>query len=329
MVHPSLAAEDSADRLEWACMTDSRRYLAWSDVVGQLRLAVSEDEAVATYREPADGISEEEAVATYREPADDISEEERPYIEPYETMLTDWVEVFAYRTQACGPDDAYPFILTGEGIELRDSVSPAYVFQLLVSLGSVDDHHDGTTVYKLFEELSAEAAGRYLGDTRTTVVFGWPRLTLPRGFRDAVTSLLGLLREGEAREDREGLGQSKDDGLDIVAWREFPDRRASKLILFGQCAAGRRWREKARDLRADDWCKNNLTRPFAVNPIPAFFVPRALSEKDANYYGVNQILLDRCRISALCSGSLARGLDERLREWIEAAVERGIEFDAD
>ena len=313
MVHPSLAAGDSADRLEWACMTDSGGYLAWTDVIGQLRLAVSEDEAVATYREPADGISEEEW----------------PNIEPYETMLTDWVEVLAYRAQACGPDYAYPFILTGEGIELRDSVSPAYVFQLLVSLGSVDAHRDGTTVYKLFEELSAAAAGRYLGDSKTTVVFGSPRLTLPGGFRDAVAALVRLLREGEACKGREGVDQSKDDGLDIVAWREFPDRRASKLILFGQCATGRRWREKASDLRSDDWCKNNLTGTLAVNPIPAFFVPRALSEKDANYFGVNQVLLDRCRIAALCSGSLADGLDERLREWIEAAVERGVEFDAD
>lgn len=324
MVHPSLAAEDSADRLEWACMTDSGGYLAWSDVVGQLRLAVSEDEAVATYQEPADDISEDEA-----EPADGIAEEERPYIEPYETMLTDWLRVLAYRAQACGPEDGYPFILTREGIELRDSVSPAYVFQLLVSLGSVDSHRDGTTVYKLFEELSAEAAARYLGDSRTAVVFGSPRRDLPVGFRDAVAALLKLLREGELREDREGMDQSKDDGLDIVAWREFPDRRASKLILFGQCAAGRRWKEKARDLRPNDWCKNNLTRVFAVDPIPAFFVPWALSEKDANYYGVNQVLLDRCRISSLCSGSLAGGLDGRLREWIEAAVEKGVVLDAD
>lgn len=313
MVHPSLAVEDSADWLEWACMTNSGGYLAWTDVIGQLRLAVSEDEAVATYQEPADGISGDEW----------------PNIEPYEAILTDWVEVLAYRAQACGPGKGYPFILTGEGIELRDSFSPAYLFQLLVSLGSVDAHHDGTTVYKLFEELSAVAAGQYLGDSKTTVVFGWPRSTLPGGFRDAVAALVKLLREGKGCKDREGLDHAKDDGLDIVAWREFPDRRASKLILFGQCAAGKGWRDKASELRPDDWCKNNLDGTLAVNPIPAFFVPRALSEEHAEYYGINQILLDRCRISALCSGSLADGLDERLREWIAAAVERGVEFDAD
>lgn len=313
MVHPSLAAEDGADRLEWACMTDSRGYVAWSDVIGQLRLAVSDDEAVAIYRESAC----------------DISEEERPYIESYEAMLNEWLEVLGYRARACGVDDAYPFVVTSEGIQRRDSGSPAYAFQLLVSLGSVDAHHDGTTVYKLFEELSAEAAGRYLGDSQTTVVFGWPRVRLPTGFRDAVTALVRRLREGEACKTRDGLDQSKDDGLDIVAWREFPDRRASKLILFGQCATGRRWREKASDLRPDDWCKNNLAGTLAVNPIPAFFVPRAVSERDAKYYGTNRILLDRCRISALCSSSLAKGLDERLREWVEVAVERGVEFDVD
>ena len=307
-----MAAEDNADRLEWACLAQ-HGYLAWTDVTGQLRRTMSEAEAVATYQESADGIL-------------DVN---RPNIEPYEIILNDWVEVLSYRTHACGQDLGYPFIITEEGFEFRDSVSPAYVFQLLVSLGNNDRHHDGTTVSKLFEELSAAAAGKYLGDTRTTVVFGWPRFGFPKRFRDAVTALVHRLGEGVGCKDRDGLDDSKDDGLDIVAWREFPDRRPSKLILFGQCATGQLWKEKANELNPENWCKKNLVGTLAVNPVLAFFVPRALSEKDANDYGYGKILLDRFRISALCSGRLADGLDERLREWIATAVKNGIEFDAD
>jgi len=311
MVDPSLAEEDTVDLLEWACMADPEGFVAWTDIIGQLRRAMSEDEATETLQEPANGIT---------------AEGERS-MEPYETILNNWEEVLTYRAKACGLDMRYPFSVTKEGIKFRDGVSPAYAFQLLVSLGSNDAHHDGTSVYKLFEELSAAAAGQYLGSGKTAEVFGWPRSTLPPRFRDAVSALVGLLREGEGCKDREGLDQSKDDGLDIVAWREFPDRRASKLILFGQCATGRRWKEKAHELRPDVWCKNNLIGTIAVNPVPAFFVPRALSEKDADHYGKNQILLDRCRISALYSGSSVDGLDKRLREWIAAARDKGVDID--
>ena len=312
-MNPSLAVEDGADRLEWACAAGSAGYLAWADVIRRLRLTVSADEAVATYGEPGEGLLEA-GMAN---------------VEPFETMLGEWVGVLSHRARACGPGDAYPFDITAQGLQLRERRSPAYLFQLLVSLGSFDDHHDGTTVYKLFEELSAAAAGRYLGDSKTAVVFGWPRRKLPVGFPDAVVALVNHLREGEECKDREGLDQSKDDGLDVVAWREFPDRKPSKLILFGQCAVGRHWKKKIRDLRPSDWCKRNFAGTIAVDPIPAFFVPMAISDKDADLAGVNQILLDRCRISALCSGTLDDRLDEQLQEWIKASLQTGIALDAD
>ena len=179
------------------------------------------------------------------------------------------------RAQACGPGDAYPFDISQHGLQLRGRPSP-YLFQLLVSLGFTDDHHDGTTVYKLFEELSATAAGRYLGDIRTAVVFGAPRRDLPAGFRDAVAHLANLLREGKASADRENLSHSKDDGLDVVAWKEFPDRRASKLILFGQCAVGRHWKKKTHDLQPGRWCKRNFARTDRRGPDSGFLRPKGL-----------------------------------------------------
>ena len=161
------------------------------------------------------------------------------------------------------------------------------------------------------------------------MVFGSPRRDLPAGFREAVVHLANLLREGKACADRENLSQSKDDGLDVVAWKEFPDRRASKLILFGQCAVGRHWKEKTHELQPGRWCKRNFAGPIAVDPIPAFFVPRALSERDANDAGCDQVLLDRCRISALCFDIMDSQLDERLREWIEASLRPGVVLEAD
>ncbi len=300
-MNASLAVEDNADCLEKACMEGSTGFLAWTDVIRDLRLTVSEDEAVVTYGEPEEGQS---------------------YIEPFETILEQWREVLTHRDQACGPGSAYPFEITRQGLKLRRRPSPAYLFQLLASLGSSNKHPDGTTVSKMFEELSAAAAGRYLGDSKTSVVFGSPRRDLPTGFRAAVAHLVDLLREGKACKDREGIEQLKDDGLDVVAWREFPDRKASKLILFGQCTVGRHWEGKAYELQPKRWCKRNFAAPLAMDPIPAFFVPRALSEKDAKDVGIDQILLDRCRISALCSGTLDDRLERRLWDWIDASLQR-------
>ena len=312
--NPSLALEDNADRLEWACVADSEGYLAWADVIRELRLTISEGEAATTYGQHGDGA-----------PADAWAD-----IEPYETILNAWLEILSHRSKACGPGNAYPFDIKSEGLELRGKRSPAYLFQLLVSLGSTGPHHDGTTASKMFEELSAAAAGQYLGACKTAVVFGWPRQKqLPAGFREAVTGLVELLREGKACADREGISDSKDDGLDVVAWRGFPDRKASKLILFGQCAVGQHWKKKTHELQPSNWCKRNFAGSIALDPIPAFFVPRALSDRDANDAGVNQILLDRCRISALCAGALGDGLDDRLWKWINTSLEEGITLDAD
>ncbi len=304
---PSLAVEDSADRLEWACLADAAGHLAWADVIGQLRLTASEDEAVTTYGEPEDGVPG----SGWRR------------IEPYETTLDEWIEALSHRDMACGPSDAYPFRVGQHGLQLRQHPSAAYLFQLLVCLGFQEDHSDGTKVHKLFEELSAVAAARYLGDSRTAVVFGSPRRDLPIGFRDAVGHLADLLGEGKECAEREAMSQSKDDALDVVAWRGFPDRRPSKLILFGQCAVGRRWKEKTHELQPRRWCKRNFAGPLAVDPIPAFFVPRVLSERDAYDAGGDQILFDRCRIAALCSRAIDGQFDDRLREWIEVALQAG------
>ncbi len=264
--------------------------------------------------------SEEEATATYAAHGRETPDEGWQDIEPFETRLGEWIQTLHDRAQACGPGDAYPFDVGRHGLELRGCPSP-YLFQLLVSLGFTDNHHDGTTAYKLFGELSATAAGRYLGASSSAVVFGWPRCDLPPGFCDAVSDLTSRLGEGKASADQENLRQSRDGGLDVVAWKEFPDRRASKLILFGQCAAGRYWKSKTHELQPRRWCKRNLVRPFAVDPIPAFFVLRALSEGDASDAGRDQILLDRCRISALCSDTTDRQLDKRLQEWIKASLQ--------
>lgn len=308
----SESVEQNADILEWTCMTSSTGYLSWADVIRNLN-TFSKDEATTTYGEPLTWSGSNTAPLPLS-------------TEIFETFLDKWIESLSDRAQACGSKNAYPFAIGKDGLSFRKCASPAYQFQLLASFNIPSRGNtctDAPPTHKLFEELSAAAAGQYLGDNKTSIVFGFPRSSLPNGFRDAVNCLAKLLGEGEACRDREGLQHAKDDKLDIVAWREFSDRKASKLILFGQCAIGHNWNHKVNELQPEKWCKRNFVRLPAVNPIPAFFVPRILSERDAEEAGIGQILLDRCRISALCFGELDDQLEKRLWNWIRTFLPNG------
>lgn len=305
----SRTVEHNGDILEWVCMTSPAGCLSWTDVIRNLN-TLSKDEATTTYGEPL----------TWRESNIEPVQSDTEF---FENTLDKWIEILSDRDQACGPNNAYPFEITRDGLTFHKCSSPAYQFQLLVSLNNLskgDVCADEVPVHKFFEELSAAAAGQYFGDSKTSIVFGFPRSSLPRDFRDAVNHLVKLLREGRGCKDRQGLQKLKDDKLDIVAWREFPDQKASKLILFGQCATGRHWDQKVYELQPETWCKMNFVEVLAVNPIPAFFVPRTLSEEDAGKAGSGQISLDRCRISALCSGTLNDQLKERLWSWIRTTL---------
>ena len=323
-VNLSDKAEDIADILEWICMTNPTGYLSWTDVIRKLT-PLSKDEAIEAYEEPSaayltwggDLLTWGGDLLTWG--GSNIAPVP-PETEIFEAILDDWIESLCDRAQACGSNNAYPFDITKYGLDFRKCSSPAYQFQLLVSLSKGNTPAGEVSVHKLFEELSAAAAGQYLGDSRTSVVFGYPRRDLPKDFRSAVNHLAELLREGTKCNDRQGIQRAKDDKLDVVAWKEFPDRKPSKLILFGQCATGRHWNEKVHELLPKKWCKRNFRGSLAVDPIPAFFVPRILSEENADYAGSDQILLDRCRISALCSGTLNDQLEERLWSWIRTTL---------
>lgn len=76
------------------------------------------------------------------------------------------------------------------------------------------------------------------------------------------------------------------------------------------------------ELQPKRWCKRNFAASLAVDPIPAFFIPRASSEKDASDVGIEKISLDFCRISSLCTGRLFDRLERQLWDWIDVSLRR-------
>lgn len=227
-----------------------------------------------------------------------------------------------------GDAGPYPFTLSENVLALKTGQEGSiYVFLCLLALWAKQNDRLFKDGAKLFEDVSAEAIRSYLGGTTNhakSTVFGFPRRILPKGFADAVDALCKELGEGiGVNRKRPKLMDQKDAKLDVVAWREFLDKRPGKIIAFGQCAAGQDWAAKKSELGdpCDWWTTWIADRPGAW-PIKAFFVPHRVSSRD--WLDVSQnagVLFDRCRISQLASPA-SSALVSQCSEWSRSALEK-------
>jgi hypothetical protein len=263
--------------------------------------------------------SADEAAADAEEETDPESDGRTDYSEPLAESAFDELDD---RVRACGNNaDCYPFEITANCVALHENAEKSlYTFLALLSWFGKDKGPPGTNGVKLFEEVCARVAAAYLGWPNPHIdwfVFGFPRQhTTPRGFKDALDALCTKLGEGQGHHTgRLKMPDEKDGKLDIVAWRDFPDRREGKLINFGQCATGRNWMGKVVELpQAVDWCTMWMANRPGVWPIRSFFVPHRVDM--TNWFDTcvkGGILYDRCRIA-----SFATVLDPALKAECEA-----------
>lgn len=219
-------------------------------------------------------------------------------IDDYTKIELKVLEVFdelEQRAKATG--EAYPFDLDFRGVIRLKSSSweafPVYVFCLCLSYYPLRETRVGP---KLFEQTSCLAARGYLrGDA---VAFGSPRTDLPSSFPDAVTEVCKLIGEGVEYREQPSLA-SQDDTLDLVAWKDFADRWPSKVIMFGQCGAGRNWSEKLGDLQPDvfwrQWMRDGYVSP---DPLKSFFTPYRIKQRLWDHCARKAgVLFDRCRVA--------------------------------
>jgi len=181
---------------------------------------------------------------------------------------------------------AYPFNIESGVLRLKSAWTnyPAYVFCLFLSYFGLSETRIAP---KLFESISCQAAKRYINGY--AVGFGFPRTQLPSSFSNAVTQLCKLIGEGGQFLDQPSLG-SKDDTLDLVAWVEFIDKLPSKILMFGQCAAGDNWGDKLADLQPsvfwDQWMAKSFFIPHRVETDKWNFICRKAG-----------IVFERCRLA--------------------------------
>lgn len=100
---------------------------------------------------------------------------------------------------------------------------------------------------------------------------------------------------GHADLERWVPDQTKDGGLDIVCYREFPDMYEATPTFFIQCASGADWRNKIQTPNPSEWQRY---LDSAVQPGTGIAIPFVMSNEEICLAGFRgqTIVLDRLRL---------------------------------
>lgn len=160
---------------------------------------------------------------------------------------------------------------------------PEYFLCLYYSFNGANDYSGGTG---LFEKISALALKNFLNGE--VFILGFPAGKSFNEYLDDIGSL--------CFEDRilPAHYSYKDDGVDVVGYKSFNDKRSSNLYVLLQCAAGKHWTAKKaivmnRWLKYFKWYSDNLIQSIST----VDFVENEKWEKHSSTFGM---LIDRLRI---------------------------------
>lgn len=194
----------------------------------------------------------------------------------------------------------YPIEVTSSGLRRSPSDGRSvYEAMLLVTTGNLSVgfpsvHLSGAA--ELFEHIVTDAARVLLGEGAKAVRFGYPGDPgRPPEFPLAIPWLVKQmkLKGGTAYRDP----ARKDGGVDVVAWRPFPDGRPGFPIQLIQVTLERNFSHKAGDVNARLW---SLLLGLDVDPTSVLAIPRTLPEdKRWSEIATRAILLERVRIAGL------------------------------
>ena len=232
------------------------------------------------------------------------------------------------RREACGGADTYPFEIGKNGNTLRtvpgarNTKRLVYIYLLLATRLHMDRNrlHAGLDGTHLFEHLSAAVARCYLGARAESFVFG--TAAGRDSFAGKINNLCRNIGEGRGFANRSGVSsRRRDGGLDVAAWKSFSDGLPGKLIVFGQCKTGTRYRDSLTQLQPDRFCDKWFRESPMVNPVRAFFVCESLPPADWEGVGLDAgLMFDRCRIVDFCD-DIDGETRQDIAAWTKAAAD--------
>ena len=124
----------------------------------------------------------------------------------------------------------------------------------------------------LFQVCACIAAGGYFGGAVSS--FGFPRAE-GNAFLPALTAAYKRFGYGDVRANPEAGNPdaTKDGGIDVIAWRDHPDRLPAKLYSLGQCASGKNWKQKPVASEVAQFHGTWFTTSPATFCVPALYIP--------------------------------------------------------
>ena len=233
-------------------------------------------------------------------------------------VTTIWQEIFWRKSVS---PKSYPIDVFEGYIERRTGWKRAICYSFLTLLSAQSFIPEikirpgqWTSTSKMFEKVTELALQTYVGET---IVTGSPRQEgVPASFDACLGYLCGKLGE-DKRAKPCSTEHTKDDGLDVIAWKPL-DGRSGKLIVLTQCAAGADWRNKTKELSTNVW---DEYVEWPLTPLRAFAFPY-INNKDWRRLSLEGgLLLDRLRLSLLCERRLRGRFRHELERWIEGKID--------
>lgn len=197
---------------------------------------------------------------------------------------------------------AYPFKVASGGVAATATAADrAWTALLLMSSESpVRPQLTVPIAAAHLERLTAEALTSLYGPGTSALRFAWPsEAGRPPEFPDAVGWLAEKMRVPVGVAYRSPY--AKDGGVDVVAWRPFPDGRSGFPVLLAQCTLEKDYRHKATDVEVRVW---SGWLALDVDPATALAIPDVVAAgEDWNALAARTIVLDRVRLASLLAGS--------------------------
>lgn len=251
---------ENADETEWQAVLHGQAHVS----------AGTADEAMADAGDENAPASAEELIDRDRLQGQELLQESRQGT-VYELLLE--------RNTHLG--EAYPFEIDGNSLIYRPAGLPIYELMLGICQAPSLTAEPYCQLPRLFELLSMHAGRGYLGPRAVGYRTGWPRPADLTGFKSVIDDL--KIRSGNYPSEwqwqpAEYLPNDpapkfvKEEGLDVVVWDTWSDRRTGQLYLLGQCACGKDWLKKDKDLDLEDFTE--WFRLPRVKPVRGFFTPR-------------------------------------------------------
>jgi hypothetical protein len=323
----------AADWLEIAAVMSSRSSSSSADLARSLAV-IEDDEHARISIEPDSGEVLEEEILNHEG----------------EQWISDVREEIFIRSTSLG--DSYPFNLIGNGRAWRvehvaDGGRHDHLFYLCCLIITARRHRlvlvDFDEMDKVLQVVAYLVAGRLVQGE--AYWFGHPRPDSTR-MKEAVEVMLNRMGFDAPAVVPPiwSIGRENDDGVDLVAWRNFGDRLASRIVLYGQVASGKNWEDKpvARHVEATfhGWLRDYAQKYF----VPAMFIawPQYISVEAGGGRTFRQrvleiavknerhlgLTIDRGRIAELAGPSVGEGkadeppLFSYLTQWRDDAIQK-------